>query len=37
MSERTTAAGVERLARRLFAGGAAERMVAVRLPPRRAR
>jgi arginine deiminase len=35
MSERTTAAGVERLARRLFAGGAAERMVAVRLPPSR--
>jgi arginine deiminase len=35
MSERTTAAGVERLARRLFAGGAAERMVAVRLPPTR--
>ena len=35
MSERTTAAGVERLARRLFAGGAAERIVAVRLPPTR--
>ena len=35
MSERTTAAGVERLARRLFAGGAARRMVAVRLPPTR--
>ena len=35
MSERTTAAGVERLARRLFAGGAAERMVAVRLPATR--
>lgn len=35
MSERTTAAGVERLARRLFAGGAAERMVVVRLPEAR--
>ena len=35
MSERTTAAGVERLARRLFAGGAAERLVAVRLPESR--
>jgi arginine deiminase len=35
MSERTTAAGVERLARRLFAGGAAERIVAVRLPETR--
>jgi arginine deiminase len=35
MSERTTAAGVERLARRLFAGGGAERMVAVRLPETR--
>ncbi|MDF3048635.1 MAG: Arginine deiminase [Pseudonocardia sp.] len=35
MSERTTAAGVERLARRLFAGGAAQRLVAVRLPETR--
>ena len=35
MSERTTAAGVERLARRLFAGGGAQRMVAVRLPESR--
>jgi arginine deiminase len=35
LSERTTAAGVERLARRLFAGGGAERMVAVRLPETR--
>ena len=35
MSERTTAAGVERLARRLFAGGGATRMVAVRLPSTR--
>lgn len=32
MSERTTAQGVERLAKRLFAGGAADRMVALRLP-----
>ena len=35
ISERSTAAGVERLARRLFAGGAAHRMVAVRLPESR--
>jgi arginine deiminase len=35
MSERTTPAGVERLARRLFAGGGAERIVAVRLPETR--
>jgi arginine deiminase len=35
MSERTTAAGVERLARRLFADGGAERMIAVRLPESR--
>lgn len=35
LSERTTPAGVERLARRLFAGGAARRMVAVRLPETR--
>ena len=35
LSERTTAAGVERLARRLFAGGAADRIVAVRLPQTR--
>ena len=35
MSERTTAAGVERLARRLFAGGAARRIVAVVLPETR--
>jgi arginine deiminase len=32
ISERTTAAGVERLARQLFAGGEVTRMVAVRLP-----
>lgn len=32
MSERTTAQGIERLAKRLFAGGAADRMVALRLP-----
>jgi arginine deiminase len=35
MSERTTAAGVERLARQLFAGGEVERIVAVRLPESR--
>jgi arginine deiminase len=35
LSERTTPAGVERLARRLFSGGGAERMVAVRLPATR--
>jgi arginine deiminase len=35
ISERTTAAGVERLARRLFAGGGAQRVVAVRLPETR--
>jgi arginine deiminase len=35
MSERTTAAGVERLARQLFAGGEVSRMVAVRLPATR--
>ena len=35
MSERTTAAGVERLARQLFAGGEVDRMVAVRLPETR--
>ena len=36
MSERTTAAGVERLARQLFAGGEVDRIVAVRLPETRA-
>ena len=35
MSERTTAAGVERLARQLFAGGEFTCMVAVRLPETR--
>ncbi len=35
MSERTTAAGVERLARQLFAGGEVDRIVAVRLPATR--
>jgi arginine deiminase len=35
MSERTTAAGVERLARRLFAGSDVTRMIAVRLPETR--
>ena len=35
MSERTTAAGVERLARQLFAGGEVDRIVAVRLPETR--
>ncbi|WP_300342931.1 arginine deiminase [Nesterenkonia sp.] len=32
MSERTTAQGVERLAKRLFAGGSADRVVALSLP-----
>jgi len=36
ISERTTAAGVERLARQLFAGGEVDRIVAVRLPRTRA-
>ena len=36
ISERTTAAGVERLARRLFAGGQVDRIVALRLPETRA-
>ena len=36
MSERTTPQGVERLARRLFAAGSAERIVALLLPQRRA-
>ena len=36
ISERTTAAGVERLARRLFAGGEVDRIVALRLPETRA-
>lgn len=36
MSERTTPQGVERLARRMFAAGAAERVVAVALPSTRA-
>ena len=36
MSERTTAAGVERLARRLFAGGEVDRIVALRMPETRA-
>jgi arginine deiminase len=35
ISERTTAAGVERLARRLFDGGEVTRIVAVRLPETR--
>ena len=35
MSERTTAAGVERLARQLFAGGEVDRILAVRLPETR--
>lgn len=35
MGERTTAAGVEHLARRLFAAGAAERVIAVVLPAQR--
>lgn len=36
LSERTTAAGVERLARTLFAGGEVDRIVALRLPRTRA-
>jgi arginine deiminase len=36
ISERTTAAGVERLAQRLFAGGEVDRIVALRLPETRA-
>ncbi len=36
ISERTTAAGVERLARRLFDGGQVDRIVALRLPETRA-
>jgi arginine deiminase len=36
ISERTTAAGIERLARRLFAGGEVDRIVALRLPETRA-
>ncbi len=36
MSERTTAAGVERLARTLFAGGEVDRIVALRMPRARA-
>jgi len=36
MSERTTAAGVERLARTLFAGGEVDRIVALRMPETRA-
>lgn len=36
ISERTTAAGVERLARRLFDGGRVDRIVALRLPETRA-
>jgi arginine deiminase len=36
ISERTTAAGVERLARRLFDGGEVDRIVALRLPQTRA-
>jgi arginine deiminase len=36
MSERTTAAGVERLARALFAGGDVDRIVALRMPETRA-
>lgn len=36
MSERTTPAGVERLARRLFAAGAARRIVALAMPEKRA-
>ncbi|MDI6911613.1 arginine deiminase [Nocardioides sp.] len=36
MSERTTPAGVERLARRLFASGRARRIVAVSMPHKRA-
>jgi arginine deiminase len=36
MSERTTPQGVERLAQRLFAAGAAQRIVALSMPQRRA-
>jgi arginine deiminase len=36
MSERTTPPGVERLARRLFAGGEVDRIVALRMPETRA-
>ena len=36
ISERTTAAGVERLAQRLFAGGEVDRIVALRMPQHRA-
>ncbi|MCS0604217.1 arginine deiminase [Streptomyces sp. LP11] len=36
MGERTTAQAVENLAARLFAGGTANRLIAVRLPPQRA-
>lgn len=36
LSERTTPPGVERLARRLFAGGEVDRIVAVRMPESRA-
>jgi arginine deiminase len=36
ISERTTAAGVERLARTLFAGGEVDRIVALRMPETRA-
>lgn len=36
ISERTTAAGVERLARRLFDGGEVDRIVALRMPETRA-
>jgi arginine deiminase len=36
LSERTTPAGVERLATRLFAGGEVDRIVALRMPQRRA-
>lgn len=36
MSERTTAQGIERLARRLFASGAAQRIVALDMPKARA-
>lgn len=36
MSERTTPQGVERLARRLFASGSAERIVALSMPQKRA-
>ncbi|HEX6487068.1 MAG TPA: arginine deiminase [Nocardioidaceae bacterium] len=36
MSERTTAQGIERLAKRLFAKGSAERIVALAMPQKRA-